>query len=300
MNQSNPRVFRALPATRAARVWFGVLLAVLGLPLVWLLFTLLQAPEISYRIDSKELTISSTVGSSHQEKVIRLARIQDAHLEWLRGGALRFGTQKPGYCVGFFAYPRIGEVWEVADCSELAVVISAGGETTPVAVTPADRDAFLAALRSQSPGTFAPAGRRGQSWWLTLVSVLLVLAGVVLVLVTVFFVAPARLRYAVGEGGLEVRTLASRRRFPLAGARVRKHRPLQGARLSGMPLPGYQVGSWLFDSMATTVLASVREEGVLVEGEGRVFVSPQDADAFIAAAVERGATAAESVLQRRR
>jgi len=300
MNQGSPRVFRAVPATRAARVWFWVLLAVLGLPLIWLLFALLHAPQISYRVDSKELTIVSTLGSSHQEKTISLARIQDAHLEWLRGGTLRFGTQKPGYCVGFFAYPRVGEVWEVSDCSELAVVISASGETTPVAIAPADRDAFLAALRSQSPATFAPVGKRGQAWWMTLVSVLLILAAVVLALVTVFFVAPARLRYAVGEGVLEVRTLASRQRFPLAGARVRKHRPLQGARLSGMPLPGYQIGSWLFDSMATTVLASVREEGVLVEGEGRVFVSPQDADAFIAAAVEGGATAAEAVLQRRR
>jgi hypothetical protein len=300
MDQSHPRVFRAVPTTKAARVWFGVLLAVLGLPLLWLLFVLLQAPQISYRIDSKELTISSTMGSSHQEKTISLARIQDAHPEWLRGGTLRFGTQKPGYCVGFFAYPRLGEVWEVSDCSELAVVISATGETTPVAIAPTDRDAFMAALRSQSPATFAPAGKRGQSWWLTLASVLLVLAAVVLALVTVFFVAPSRLRYAVGDGGLEVTTLISRRRFPLAGARVRKHRPLQGARLSGMPLPGYQIGSWLFDSMATTVLASVREEGVLVEGEGRVFVSPLDADAFIAAAVEHGATVADATLQRRR
>ncbi len=300
MSQRTPRVFRAVPVTKAARVWFVLLVAVLGLPLLWLLFTLLQAPEIRYRIDSKVLTISSTLGSSHPEKSISLARIQDAHPEWLRGGALRFGTQKPGYCVGFFAYPRVGEVWEVSDCSELAVVILASGETSPVAITPADRDAFLAALRGQNPGTFAPAGKRGQTWWFTLISVLLVLALVVLALVTVFFVAPARLRYSIGDDVLEVSTLASRRRFPLTGARVRKHRPLQGARLSGVPLPGYQVGSWLFDSMATTVLASVREEGVLVEGEGRVFVSPQDADAFITAAVERGATVVEAELQRRR
>jgi len=119
-------------------------------------------------------------------------------------------------------------------------------------------------------------------------------------LTTVFFVAPSRLRYEFKDGVLEVSTLASRRRFPLAGARVRKHHPLQGARLSGVPLPGYHVGSWLFDSMATTVLASVPEEGVLVEGEGRVFVSPHDADSFIAAAVECGATASDGVLQRRR
>ncbi len=300
MAQEHVREFRPAPVTRARRVWFGVLVAALGLPLLWLLFAMLQRPEIHYRIETARLVISSTLGSSHQEKAITLARIQDAHAEWLHDGVLRFGTRKPGYCVGFFAYPRVGEVWLVSDCNEQGVVISAGGETTPVAIAPADRDAFLAALRAQSPGEFAPAGKRTGAWWATLGSLLLALVVVVLLLVVVFFVAPARLAYAVRGGALEVRTFASRRRFPLAGTRVRSHRPLQGARLSGAPLPGYQVGSWLFDGMATTVLASVREEGVIVEGEGRVFLSPQDVDGFLAAAVQAGATLASSELQRRR
>ncbi len=300
MGHERSRIFKAAPVTGAPRVWFAVLAAAFGVPLLWLLFTMLQRPEIRYRIDTTRLLISSTLGSSHQEKAITLARIQDAHAEWLRGGVLRFGTEKPGYCVGFFAYPRVGEVWLVSDCSEQAVVISAGGETTPVAVTPSDRDGFLAALRAQSLGEFAPSGKRTGSWWFTLGSLLLVLAAVMIVLAVVFFVAPARLAYGIGGGVVEVRTFASRRRFPLAGARVRGHRPLQGARLSGLPLPGYQVGSWLLDGMATTVLASTREDGVLVEGEGRLFLSPEDADGFLAAAVEGGATLASSELRRRR
>jgi hypothetical protein len=301
MVESSIRVFRPVPVAGAARLWFFVLLAVLGLPLLWLLFVLLRAPKISYRIGGGALTISSSLGSSHQEKRIVLARISQARPEWLRDGSLRFGTQKPGYCVGFFAYPRIGEVWLVSDCSEKGVLLAAASETTPVVVTPSDRDAFLKALWAGTPSTFNPPGKRSESWWFTLFSVIAVLVVVVLSLVTVFFLAPARLRYAVGNGILEVRTLFSRRRIPLTGVRARPHRPLLGARLSGIAIPGHVVGSWLFDTMATTVLASVRDDGVLLEGEGRLFVSPRDADGFLTALGEQGATVVANVeLQRRR
>ena len=50
MSQSPTRVFRPLPATRQARLWFFILLAALGLPLLWLLFAMLRAPSISYRM----------------------------------------------------------------------------------------------------------------------------------------------------------------------------------------------------------------------------------------------------------
>jgi Bacterial PH domain len=301
MTETTQGVFRPVPATSHARLWFFILLAVLGLPLLWLLFTLLRAPEIAYRIDNGVLTISSTLGSSHQEKTIALARVGQVRSEWLHGGALRFGTEKPGYCVGFFAYPGIGEVWQVTDCSEDGVLISAASEATPVVVTPGDRDAFVKALWSDTRAAFHPPGKRTGSWWFTLFSVVAVLLGVVLGLATVFIVAPARLRYAVAGGAVEVRTLLSSRRIPLAGVRARVHRPLLGARLSGVAIPGYVVGSWLLDTMATTVLASVREAGVLLEGEGRFFLSPQDGEAFLAAIEAQGATlAGPAEAQRRR
>jgi len=301
MGESSVRVFRPLPAGPRARVWFFVLLAVLGLPLLWLMLVLLRAPKITYRIADGTLTIASTLGSSHQEKTLTIARIAEARPEWLRGGALRFGTEKPGFCVGFFAYPRIGEVWQVSDCSDEGVVLVASTEATPVAVTPSDRQAFMKALWASSPVTFAPPGRRSPTWWVTLFSVIAVMLVVVFGLVAVFFVAPARLRYAVGEGVLEVTTLLSRRRIPLAGVRARPHRPLLGARLSGFAIPGHVVGSWLLDTMATTVLASVRDEGVLLEGEGRFMVSPHEPEAFMAALASQGATVtAKAEMQRRR
>ncbi len=301
MTQGSALIFPPVPATGPARRWFFLLLAVLGLPLLWLLVTLLRTPEISYRIQSGTLTISSSLGSSQLEKTIVLARVSEVRPEWLRDGSLRFGTEKPGYCVGFFSYPTLGEVWQITDCSDSAVLIVAGGETAPVVVTPADRDAFLKALGTGTPATFTPPGKRSQSWWFTLILVLVVLVLLVLALVTVFFAAPARLRYTVASGTLEVGTLLSRRRIPLAGLRAHKHHPLLGQRLSGLPLPGYNVGSWILDTMATTVLASARDEGVLLEGEGRVFVNPHDPDGFLAALGDHGATViATPQLQRRR
>lgn len=301
MRQDPVRVFQPVPVTGPARLWFFILLAVLGLPLLWLLFTMLRAPSISYRIANGVLTISSSLGSSELEKTIVLARVSQARPEWLREGSLRFGTEKPRYCVGFFSYPTVGEVWQVSDCSDSAVLIIARGETHPVVLTPSDRDAFLKALEKGTPSTFTPPGRRTQSWWLTLISVVGIIVLVALTLVAVFFVAPARLRYEVRDGTLEVSTVFSRRRIPLSGARAHKHRPILGARLSGLPLPGYNVGSWLLDTMATTVLASARNEGVILESEGRIFVNPQDADGFLAALGECGATViANPQLQRRR
>jgi len=301
MSQSPTRVFRPVPIMGQARLWFFILLAALGLPLLWLLFAMLRAPSISYRIGDGALTISSSLGSSHQEKTLLLARVRQARPEWLREGSLRFGTVKPGYCVGFFSYPTVGEVWQVSDCSDTAVLISATGETHPLVLTPSDRDGFLKALDTGNAATFAPAGKRPQSWWLTLTSILAILALVVAALATAFFVAPARLRYEVRDGALEVSTLFSRRRIPLDRARAQKHRPLLGARLSGLALPGYHVGSWMLDTMATTVLASDRGDGVLVESEGRTFVNPSDPDGFLAALGECGATViANPQLQRRR
>ena len=301
MGENNPRGFRPVPVTGPARMWFGILLAALGLPLVWLLFEMLRVPTIRYSVDGMKLTITSSLGSERQEKTIALARIAEARAEWLRDGALRFGTEKPGYCVGFFAYPRLGEVFQISDCSELGVVVASSGEATPVAITPADRDGFLKALQAGRPGEFAPPGRRTGSWWVTLATVLAVLTVVVVALATVFFVAPARLSYAVAGGSLTIRTLAGTRVLPLAGSRAMLHRPLLGQRLSGAPLPGYQVGSWMLDSMATTVLASARDgDGVIVESDGRFFLNPQDRDGFLAALGQEGATIVTDTALRRR
>ena len=300
MSQNGSRVFRPVPVVGPARVWFALLSAAVVVTVVGLLVSLLRTPTIRYEIDSRALTITSVLGSEHQRKTIELARIAEAKPEWLHDGALRFGTEKPGYCVGFFAYPRVGEVWQITDCSEHGVVVTSSAETTPVAVTPADPDAFLKALHEGRRSVFAPPERQGAAWWVNL----FVVTGVGLItlaaLAVVFFLAPARLRYTVAGGALEVGTLLGRRVVPLAGARARPHRPLAGQRLAGFPLPGYRVGSWMLDSMATSVLASAADEGVLVEGEGRTFVNPQDREGFLEALAAEGVTVVTDTALRRR
>lgn len=300
MSQSHPSVFRPVPVTRLARVWFAVLSAVVVVPVIGLLVSLLRTPTIRYEIDSRALTITSVLGSEHQRKTIDLARIAEAKPEWLSQGALRFGTEKPGYCVGFFSYPRVGEVWQITDCSAQAVVLTSSAEATPVAVTPADRDGFLRALREGRPAVFAPPGKRGAAWWVNLFVVTGVGALALAGLAVVLFVAPARLRYTVAGGALEVGTLLRRRVVPLAGAKARSHRPLGGHRLAGLPLPGYRVGSWMLDNMATSVFASAADEGVMIEGEGRTFVNPRDREGFLAALAAEGATVITDTALRRR
>ncbi len=300
MSQNTSRIFRPVPVVGPARIWFAALSAAVAVAVVGLLFSLLRTPTIRYEIDSRALTITSVLGSEHQQKTIDLARIAEAKIEWLHDGALRFGTEKPGYCVGFFAYPRLGEVWQITDCSQHGVVVTSSAEATPVAVTPSDPDAFLKALREGRRAVFTPPGRRGAAWWVNLFVVAGVGALAIAALAVVLFVAPARLRYTVAGGALEVRMLLRRRVVPLAGVRARAHRPLAGHRLAGLPLPGYRVGSWVLDTMATSVLASAADEGVMIEGDGRLFVNPQDREGFLAALAAEGATViTDTTLHRR-
>jgi hypothetical protein len=300
MSQNTSRVFRPVPVVGPARVWFALLTAAVVAAVVGLLVSLLRTPTIRYEIDSRALTISSVLGSEHQRKTIELARIAEAKAVWLHDGALRFGTEKPGYCVGFFAYPRVGEVWQITDCSEHGVVLTSSAEATPVAVTPADPDGFLKALREGRRSVFAPPERRAAAWWLNLFVVTGVGLVAIAALAVTLFLAPARLRYTVSGGALEIATLLRRRVVPLASARARPHRPLAGQRLAGVPLPGYRVGSWMLDTMATSVFASAADEGVLIEGEGRLFVNPQDREGFMAALAAEGATVVTDTTLRRR
>ncbi|HQU33620.1 MAG TPA: PH domain-containing protein [Thermoanaerobaculaceae bacterium] len=299
MNQNASRVFRPAPVTGPARVWFALLSAAVVATVVGLLVSLLRTPTIRYEIDNRALTITSVMGSERQKKTIDLARIAEAKPEWLHDGVLRFGTEKPGYCVGFYSYPRVGEVWQITDCSAHGVVVTSSAEATPVAVTPADPDAFLKALREGRRSVFAPPERRGAAWWVNLFVVTGAGALAIAALAVVLFVAPARLRYTIGTGALEVGTLLRRRVVPLAGTRAQAHRPLSGQRLAGFPLPGYRVGSWMLDNMATSVLASAADEGVLIEGEGRLFVNPADREGFLAALAVEGCTIVTETLRRR-
>jgi hypothetical protein len=154
-------------------------------------------------------------------------------------------------------------------------------------------------------GSFAPAPpRRGPGRTLLLALVLgfagLVLAleadlGVILVylavtgfLVWMLLQGPHRLRYEVAGSHLVVRTALLTKRFALAGRTARRTAVRGRIRLAGTGMPGYHAGLFLLDVGMARVYASRFDDGVLLEGRPRIFVSPADPEALLAALRSRG------------
>jgi hypothetical protein len=287
---TNPSVREFRAARVAPRRGFVALVGALAvLPLIAVLASWLTAPhQITYEITHGKIVIHAGTSMTEKNKEITLARIEEASPAWLRGGSLDFGTEKHGYCVGFYEYPNYHKVWQATDCSEEGVVIRAGGEVMPIIIAPDNRDAFLAAIRDNLAMTFPTAVKPSGLHWPALVALAVVAWGAAAVFGTLLFLAPGRMRYLVRDGRLEVATLFGTPAFPLAGASVKVHSPLIGERLSGVNLPGYCAGVMVFDRAPTSVYATVRESGVLLEGDERVFVSPADPAGLIAAAIAAG------------
>jgi hypothetical protein len=289
---ANPafREFRAAGVGRPRRGFAALVGSLAALPVLGLFGSWLTAPhQIVYEVTGEKIVIHAGTSMTEQNKEIPLSRIEDASLASLRDGSLDFGTEKQGYCVGFYEYPNYHKVWQATDCSEDGVIIRAGGEVMPVVIAPGDRDAFLAAVQGAMAMTFPTAGTPTGLHWPALIALAVVAWGAAAVLGTLLFLAPARLRYQVRDGQLVAATLFGTRAFPVAGASVRSHAPLVGERLSGVNLPGYCAGVMVFDRAPTSVFATARESGVLLEGDERVFVTPADAPGLIAAAIAAGA-----------
>jgi hypothetical protein len=298
MTEPQARVFAPLHAGRMGLyVLLGGLAAVILLT-VWVGVSMLLVPRISYAVDVDRLLIWDSTGSRATAKVVMISKIWDASPVLLRGRERRMATEKPGYCVGLFYFGGFGEAWLASNCSNRAVALKTSGELAPIIVTPPDGIAFIKALWAGGKASFeAPRNLDGTA--AVTIGMLVLLLSLGGGLVVALLVAPRRLRYEVAAGQLAVRTFRGETRVPLAGAKVRLHRPLHGDRLSGVNLPGYWVGSWTLDNMATSVAASAKEDGVLLEGEGRLFLTPQDREGLVDALVAAGAALGSSTMQRR-
>ncbi len=284
------RAARVATPRRALAALVGILAA---LPPLAVLVSWLTAPhQIAYEVTADKIVIHAGTSMTEQNKEIPLSRVEEASPAWLRGGSLDFGTEKHGYCVGFYEYPNYHKVWQATDCSDEGVIIRAGGEVMPIIITPGDRDAFLAAVSGRLSMTFPTAVKPSGLHWPALLALAVVAWGAAAVLGALLFLGPARMRYVLRDGQLVVTTLVGTRAFPLGGVTVRPHAPLIGEKLSGLNLPGYCAGVMEFDRAPTSVYATVRETGVLLEGDERVFVSPADPAGFIAAAIAGGGRAA--------
>jgi hypothetical protein len=298
MSDQSAREFVPVASSRrAARLWFAGGMALLVLLLGWLGGGYLWPGTLRYEVTTEYLIVTTGRSLVYDVTKLSLSRLSEPTTVVLRNGTLHFGKQKPEFCVGYFAFPTQGEVYLATNCGEKGVLIRGSGQTAPLVVSPADQDRFMFALRNNQPGVFAPPPRQFASYAGWLVLYLLILLVGTGALLTTFVIGPSRLRY---PGELEITSLGKSFRVPLAGAKVRRHRPLLGGRMSGVVLPGYIIGSFQYDSAPTTVFASAKDEGVLYEGEGRVFLTPADIDGLLAALEAAGATLVVTNMQRRR
>lgn len=119
-----------------------------------------------------------------------------------------------------------------------------------------------------------------------------VVAGVLLLLVLVFELAPRRLSYCLEEDALVVTRLTGRTALPYAGITARRSAGRLGVRLFGTGMPGYLTGLFSFGPDAAPrvqAAASRGTDGVLIEhGDTTFFLTPADPGAFLRALAARG------------
>lgn len=283
--------FMPRPTRSRWRIFWSVLLTLVVLAPVAVVASLaFFEPSIAYRVHNGTLEIHGGEGLLSNHRAVPLAAIREASEARVHGGRRVFGTGLPGYCAGRFRYEGLGSVWQVTDCRRDVVMLRADGEPYPILVTPPDHATFLAAVRSGTDGDFSPAPVAPSAVW-TVLKVLLVLV----VLPSALFVplaafgAPRRLRYRLESGELVVQLLVFRKRFPLAGRTARRHTPAKAWKRAGSGLPGYYAGSFSVDGQPARVYASaIKTEGVMLEGEPRVFVTPTDTAGFLEALRRHG------------
>jgi hypothetical protein len=276
------REFPAVEVRSRARWWLGGFVLAVTLPVAVFSGSLLWLPSsVRYTVTEDRLTVVTRTGLLSGDRSVRRADVERASLATVRGGRRTNGTAMPGHCTGSFRFADIGDAWAAGNCSPEVVVVRVRGDARPLILTPPDRQAFVAALLTGTPMTVEPAPVEAPpNWWLFKLLALTPLATVVIG-PGIFALSSARLGYAVGDGELEVRTAFARRRISLRGATARPYRPRRLARIAGSNLPGYNTGFFRGEEGTVRVYASTVEEGVLIEGRRRVFVSPADRAGFL-------------------
>jgi hypothetical protein len=244
--------------------------------------------QVTYRLHGTSLDVGS--GSFLDgTRTFALSSIQEMRVVDLRGGRRSRGTGAPGICTGQWWYPELGSVWQATGCTPQGVVLRVSGEERPIVVSPPDADAFIAAVKAGTEfGIELPAGDALLLKALPGAAAVLLLFSSAMI-VAVFVAGPKRMRYVVADGRLSVQTLFSKQSWPVAELRARAHVPKVTMRLFGTAFPGYYTGLYRADGANTKVYATDLKSGVLVEGPARVYVSPADPDAFLAALREAGA-----------
>jgi hypothetical protein len=123
---------------------------------------------------------------------------------------------------------------------------------------------------------------------------MLLLSAVVLPLLAMWVMAicfrgAERLSFEIKHGDLIVHTLLRTYTLPLRGATVRRTDARLTWRLAGTGLPGLYTGLYVLGEQRARAWATQREGGVVIDGEKRWFITPEDSEGFLAAAREHGA-----------
>jgi hypothetical protein len=251
---------------------------------------------IAFGLSSPSYTIAGGTLVIHSgdlfsgDRTVRLASLTDARATALHGGRRTAGTALPGLCTGRFWYPDLGNVWQVTNCGRRGVILRAAGEERPIVLSPPDPEAFLAAVNAGADMVVTlpppdPGPLRVMA--MVLPPVLLV---IVLMTSAVLLLGPGRMRYRVGGGTLEVRTLFGRKSWPIAGATAKGYTPARLWRVGGTAAPGYYTGLYREAGQTTRVYATEISRVLLFEGPARVMLSPEDRVAMLRALEEEGAT----------
>ncbi len=124
---------------------------------------------------------------------------------------------------------------------------------------------------------------------ITLLVTAIVLPLLAIWLVWLCFAGAERLRFEVVDGTLKVHTLMRTYTMPLHGVVAKRTQAKLSLRLAGTGLPGLYTGLYLLGDQRARVWATVREGGVVLEGDKRWFLTPADIDGFLAAVKAAGA-----------
>jgi hypothetical protein len=267
----------------------GVLLPLLiVVPIVGLLTLILGTSPRSYTIANGTLIVRS--GDSFAgTRTVRLADVRDVRIVSLHGGRRTAGTAMPGYCTGRFSYPEFGSVWQVTRCGPTGVLVEATSEAHPILIAPDDPSDFVARIRTGTETAIVlPPPDLGPIRIVLGGIAIAALASAALLFALLLF-GPSAMRYRVGDGVLEVRTLFGRKRWPISGASAKGHTPARLRRLVGTAVPGYHTGLYRESGATTRVYATDLTRVVLFDGPARVILSPENRVEMLRALEAEGA-----------
>jgi hypothetical protein len=261
------REFRPPNRPSILRIVLALVVAAITLvPTGFLIRLVAGMSPTSYTIANGRLTVHSgdvTFG----DRSVALLDVVEARTVSPRGGRRTNGTGLPGFCVGHFEYADIGAVWQATNCGAPALLVRTRDPKAPaLLMTPPDPEVFRAEILSGTDDTITlPPPDKSTIRLVAFVTAPLALVVTGMIAALMFF-GPSRMRYRVGDGALEVKTMFGRKRWNVAGARARKYEPTRLWRIAGSAMPGYYTGLFREDGKSTRVYATDVRSMVLLEG----------------------------------